>query len=212
MAIFSKGRGLFGAPMNADKGASPDAALIQREATVPTYKKPSTAQFIAGTVGDALQNWSGGQGTFLPAIHMQQQQAAEAAQYQQRRADDYTDWERKQQYAAAHPKPQGPTELSQRIAELNQYKQGLGDTYAQNYANNGGGVPQIANIPGVGMVSIPRTPAAPAIGGSVPEGAISYLRQNPGMAAQFDAKYGQGASQRYLGGAAPQAQAPFPIR
>lgn len=105
MAIFSKGRGLFGAPMSADKGASPDAAPIQREATMPTYKKPTTAQFIAGTVGDALQNWSGGRGTFLPAIQMQQQQAAEAAQYQQQRADDYTDWERKQQYAAANPGP-----------------------------------------------------------------------------------------------------------
>jgi len=103
MAIFSKGRGLFGAPMSADMGASPNAAPIQREATMPTYKKPSTAQFVAGAVGDALQNWSGGKGTFLPGLQRQQELGQQQALYNQRRADDYTDWERKQQYAAAHP-------------------------------------------------------------------------------------------------------------
>lgn len=35
----------------------------------------------------------------------------------------------------------------------------------------------------------------------VPQAAADYLRQNPALAAEFDAKYGQGASQRVLGGA-----------
>lgn len=44
-----------------------------------------------------------------------------------------------------------------------------------------------------------QTKAAPK-GPGVPGGAVKYLRDNPGTAAQFDAKYGQGASARYLRG------------
>lgn len=40
-------------------------------------------------------------------------------------------------------------------------------------------------------------PAGPAP--QIPQGAIEMLRRDPGLAAMFDAKYGQGASARYLG-------------
>ena len=36
--------------------------------------------------------------------------------------------------------------------------------------------------------------------GGIPEGAVAYLRANPGTRAQFDVKFGRGASQRVLGG------------
>lgn len=112
MVGFSK-RGLFGAPMaqtgtpwNPDPRAAPGAGPVQQDATVPTYAKPSTGQFIAGTIGDALQNWSGGQGTFLQGLQRQREYEQQNAQYQRQRADQYSDWERKQAYEAAHPQAQ----------------------------------------------------------------------------------------------------------
>lgn len=194
MAIFSKGRGLFGAPMYqtpgfGDGAASPDAAPIQREATIPTYKKPSTAQFIAGTVGDALQNWSGGKGTFLPGLQRQQELGQQQALYNQRRADDYTDWERKQQYAAANPGPvkddtftstlraagidpasaQGMALYRQRAATL--------AAPAPNFVSDGAGGGRWVQPPAMGL----GAPTAPigkltplGAGGATPQGARPF--------------------------------------
>jgi hypothetical protein len=37
-------------------------------------------------------------------------------------------------------------------------------------------------------------------GPSIPQGAVDYLKQNPGQAAFFEMKYGKGSSKQYLGG------------
>jgi len=191
MAMFSKGRGLFGAPLSADMGASPDAAPIQREATMPTYKKPSTANLIIGTIGDTLSQIGGGRGNYLPGLQARQQMAAEQATYQQRRADDYTDWERKQQYAAANPgpakddtftstlraagidpaSPQGMALYRQRAATL--------AAPAPNFVSDGAGGGRWVQPPAMGLGG--GAPTAPigkltplGAGGATPQGARPF--------------------------------------
>jgi hypothetical protein len=121
------------------------------------------AGFLAGLGNPAGQ-------MALQAIHqrrmMEQQQALAAQQYAQDRQDKRDDFLFEQDYRAQHP---GVPDISQRIAVLNQIRPGLGDTYAQNYAQNGGGLGSIFKDPSTGQ-SYTINPQAGPQPGAVEDG------------------------------------------
>lgn len=77
-------------------------------------------------------------------------QKREQEQYAQRRQDDLADYRAKLGIQAEYAKPNIP-DIQERIQVLESIKPGLGKTYAQNYAQNGGGLGSIFRDPATGQ-------------------------------------------------------------
>lgn len=185
-------KGLFGAPMMAD-------ASLTRQLPVPSpdspYKRPSTGQMIAGTIGDALQTWGGGKATFLPAIQEQRKAALESQQYQMKRADEYTDWERKQQYEAAHPNAAKDSEFTRTLqaAGIDPASPEARQLYRTRATTMAYPTPTyVSNGPGLGGGFV--TPPLPGMTGPSPQAPVGKLTPLGG------------------GGAASQGPRTFPVR
>ncbi len=62
-------------------------------------------------------------------------------------------------------------------------------------------------IPGNAQIEMPGATGSP---NGPPQGAIDHLRANPGLAPQFDEKYGPGSAASVLGGASQPGSRTFP--
>lgn len=105
---------------------------------VPAYKSPGVARSIVGSIGDALQQWSGGQATFGPEMQRQRQYAQAVQQAQMQRAQAFADQKALYDYKAAHP---GPTSLQSDYSFLNGMDPQLGQKFIQNKVDPVQGVP-----------------------------------------------------------------------
>lgn len=182
-------RGLFGAPMLTE---TPLAQPLPVAVPDTAYKRPSTGRMIAGSIGDALQNWSGGRGTFLPGLQQQREMAQRQAQYQQQRADKFADWKAQADYERLNPKAGGGTALQQNY----EYLKTIDPNAAESYLRTQTTAPPIVQTNPDGTKTIYPSGAIPQAG-ATPQRQI--LQQLPPGAVP-------------MGGAPSQGARTFPVR
>lgn len=108
------------------------------------------------------------------------------------------------QKSASPPK----TALQQNYEFISRVNPQLGKQYLERQTLE---PPMIASNGDGTFTVIPRSQfQAPAGAVGAPQSAIEYLRKNPNLAPQFEAKYGRGSAAQYLGGPTQPASGGFP--
>ena len=212
---------MIGAKPNPYFPTSPSLGLGNYNVAMPPVAPAPTHFFgqggagrsIAGAIGDALLQMGHMDPIYGPA--MKEQNALERGDqiYNRHRQDENTDWQTRHTIEQAD---KAPDEFSRYMTAA-----GIDPSSPQGQALYAQRVDSLANPPHFGVD--PSTGAfgmfrAPPISGPStgaptlppPPSAVAYLKANPHAAADFDQKYGPGASSNYLGGQSPSATGGFP--
>jgi hypothetical protein len=126
---------------------------------------------VGGLIQSVIGGYMTGRGlpggqALLGMANQRRQQAAQEQQYGQRREDEFQDWVRKQAYQQANPNPVN----NDTVADYNFWKQTLPPEQFNTWLENKINPPQLMNIPGVGVVSVPRQG-----GGQAPQAPVGKL-------------------------------------
>lgn len=155
--------GMFG-PIAGGLVQNPDAGKPKHKGGM--FGKPDWVSAIAaglGALSAARGNRAGEIG--LQMLNQRLGQKREDEQYQQRRADAFEDWKAQQSWKLQNPEPIN----NDTVNDWNFYKQSLSPEEFETWKQNRINPPQIMNVPGVGIVSVPR------MGGQAPQAPVGKL-------------------------------------
>jgi hypothetical protein len=135
----------------------------------------------AGAISAALNGFLAARGNPVGMMGLQQmqqarQQAMQEQQYQQRRGDQFEDWVKQQAWQRANPNPVN----NDTVADYNFWKQTLPPKQFEQWLESKVNPPQLMNIPGVGVVSVPRQGGA-AQAPTAPVGKLTPLDEGGPM-------------------------------